>query len=114
MTTAPTAGARREIVATREVPAPRETIFEFLAGLENHAVLGEGSVELFSLEQRAGRASGAVVRLRGPLGIRRTASTAISGTHAPESITGWARIGSRTRASITWHIASAPHGSTVF
>jgi hypothetical protein len=106
-------GARREIATTREIPAPRETIFGFLASLENHAALGRGSVELLSLECRAGRASEAVVRLRGPLAIRRMASTAITETRAPESISGWAWIGPRTRAFVSWHIESAPHGSTV-
>jgi hypothetical protein len=53
------------------------------------------------------------VRLRGPLAIRRTASTAITGTLAPESISGRAWIGPRTRAFVSWQIESAPHGSTV-
>jgi hypothetical protein len=106
-------GARHELAATREIPAPRETIFGFLASLENHAALGRGSVELLSLECRAGGTSEAVVRLRGPLAIRRTASTAITGTRAPESISGRARIGPRTRAFVSWRIESTPHGSTV-
>jgi len=106
-------GAQREIAATREIPAPRETIFGFLASLENHAALGRASVELLSLECRAGRASEAVVRLRGPLAIRRTASTAITGTGAPESISGRAWIGPRTRAYVSWQIESTPHGRTV-
>lgn len=106
-------GARREIAATREIPAPRETIFGFLASLENHAALSRGSVELLSLEQRGEGAGEAVVKLRGPLAIRRTASTAITGTRAPESISGRAWIGPRTRALISWRIESAPHGSTV-
>jgi hypothetical protein len=106
-------GTRREIAATREVPVPRETVFGFLASLENHATLGRGSVELLSLKRRAGNGSEAVVRLRGPLAIRRTASTAISETRAPESISGRAWIGARTRAFVAWQIASGPHGSTV-
>ena len=106
-------GARREIAATGEVPAPRQTVFRFLASLENHAALGRGSVEFLSLNPRAGRASEAVVRLSGPLAIRRRASTAISGTRAPESISGRAWIGPRTRAFVAWRIESAPHGSTV-
>jgi hypothetical protein len=106
-------GARREIAATREIPAPRETIFGFLASLENHAALGRGSVELLSLECWTGRASEAVVRLHGPLAIRRTASTVITGARAPESISGRAWIAPRTRAFVSWQIVSAPHGSTV-
>jgi hypothetical protein len=101
------------IAATHEIPAPRETVFGFLASLENHPALGEGAVELLSLKRRAGRASEAVVRLRGPLAIRRTASTAISGTRAPASIFGRAWIGPRTRVFVAWQIESAPHGSTV-
>jgi hypothetical protein len=106
-------GARREIAATEEIAAPRETVFGFLASLENHAVLGRDSVELLSVRSRAGGANEAVVRLRGPLAIRRTASTAISGTRAPESISGHAWIGPRTRASVAWQIDSAQHGSIV-
>jgi hypothetical protein len=106
-------GARRAIAATRQIRAPRETIFGFLVSLENHAALGRGSVELLFLECLAGSASEAVVRLRGPLAIRRTASTAITGTRAPESISGRAWIEPRTRAFVSWQIESAPHGSTV-
>jgi hypothetical protein len=106
-------GARRGIAATREIPAPRKTIFGFLASLENHAALGRGAVELLSIECRAGRASEAVVRLRGPLAIRRTASTAITGIRAPKSISGRAWIGPRTRAFVSWRIESTAHGSTV-
>jgi len=106
-------GTRQEIAATGEIPAPRETVFGFLAALENHAVLAQGSVDFLSLKGRAGRASEAVVRLRGPLAIHRTASTAISGSRAPESISGRAWIGPRTRAFVSWQIRSAPHGSTV-
>jgi hypothetical protein len=109
----PRLGARREIAATGEIPAPRETVFGFLASLENHAALGNGSVELLSLRRRAGRASEAVVRLRGPLAIRRTAWTAILGIRASESIYGRASVGPRTRAFIAWRIECAPHGSTV-
>jgi hypothetical protein len=104
---------KREIAATREIPALREAIFGFLADLENHTALGRGSVELLSVKRRAGRVSEAVVRLRGPLAIRRTARAEISGTRTWESISGWARIGARTRAFVSWHIESAPHGSTV-
>jgi hypothetical protein len=105
--------ARREIAATREIPASRETIFGFLANLENHAALGRGSVELVSVKGQAGRASEAVVRLRGPLAIRRTAKAAISRSRPRESISGWARIGARTRAVVSWQIESAQHGSIV-
>jgi hypothetical protein len=69
---------------------------------------------LLALECRGDGASEAVVRLRGPLAIRRTASTAITATRAPESISGRAWIGPRTRAFVSWQIESMPYGSTVY
>jgi hypothetical protein len=108
-----TSAYRREIAATLEIGAPRCAIFAFLAKLENHAALGGGSVELLLMESPSPTAGAALVRLRGPLGIRRTASTAILRTQMPESITGRATIGPRTRAYVSWDIAPAPHGSAV-
>jgi hypothetical protein len=41
-------------------------------------------------------------------------STAIRVTRAPESISGRAWIGPRTRAFVSWQIESMPYGSTVY
>jgi hypothetical protein len=96
-----------------EIGAPRGAIFAFLERLENHAALGGGSVELLLAEGPPATAGAALVRLRGPLGIRRTASTAILRTELPGSISGRATIGPQTRAHISWDIEPVPDGSAV-
>lgn len=69
----------REIKAGGYVPAPRAPIFEFLADLENHWQLAGPFIEVVGLERPSGQsdapAVGGRVRMRGPLGLWRTAHT---------------------------------------
>ena len=67
--------AGRPIVARRQIRAQSAGVVRFLDDLENHARLAPGSVEVLSLDRGKDAAARAVVRLRGPLGIRRTAQT---------------------------------------
>jgi len=94
------------ITASAELAESPRAVFEFLADLRNHALLAPGSVELRSRDSGAEAPTQALVRLRGPLAIRRTASTAIVEASAPAVIRGRASIGKRTRASISWTLAS--------
>jgi carbon monoxide dehydrogenase subunit G len=101
-------------ITARSVLAERpHAVFEFLADLRNHALLAPGSVELRSRDLGNVPPVQAIVRLRGPLSIRRTATTAIVDVKAPAVIAGRARIGSRTRASISWTLASRGEDTSV-
>jgi carbon monoxide dehydrogenase subunit G len=103
----------RPIVAAREIAAPAEAILGFLTDLENHVRLAPGSVEVLALARPPGLGARAVVRLRGPLAIHRTASTEFLRTPVTDSIVGRARIGEGTRASVVWRIQRHPAGSAV-
>ncbi len=101
------------ITAGTELAQPPQAVFDFLADLRNHALLAPGSVELRSHDLGTALPVQAIVRLRGPAAIRRTATTAIVNARQPAVIAGRAAIGKRTLASILWMIASEPGGSSV-
>jgi hypothetical protein len=101
-----------EITAERLVDAGPEAVFPFLSDLENHWVLAHRFVELLKLELRGGLGDGGTVRLRGPLGLRRTARTrvlVVSHGH----LVGTANIGRRTQATLEWTVSPCGRGSTV-
>jgi len=91
----------RPIEARGIVAVPREELFARLADLRAHWRLAGRWVEPVEL-----RADGGTVRLRGPLGLRRTVRTRLLDTVAPERVAGEASIG-RTRAAISWTLAEA-------
>ena len=101
------------VVASRQLDAPAEAVLRFLADLENHARLAPRSVRLLSLQRGPSPGAKALVRLKGPLAIRRTASTEILESRAPDSIVGRARIGDATAATIVWRIEGNSAGSAV-
>ena len=105
---------RREIAATGPVPAEREAVFDFLADLENHWVLADRFIEVVSLERAAdGRSEGGRVRMRGPLGVRRTASTDVLAADPPERMVGEAQLSHGTTAFVRWKLSGAPSGTHV-
>jgi uncharacterized protein YndB with AHSA1/START domain len=112
------AGGRRSkatapITASRVVVAPPESVFRYLEDLANHERLAPRTADLTKLDRRPGHLDRATVRLRGPLGLRRTASTEIVRTERPRLIVGRATLGSRTSVSVRWTIAPAAAASVV-
>ena len=97
----------REVVARRRVARPRDELFDVLAHLPGHWQLAGRWVEPLEL-----RDDGGVVRVRGPLGLRRTIHTTLSDVLAPERVAGEAVIGS-TRARIEWLLAPDGAGTVV-
>ena len=85
------------ISASGLVAAPPEDVFDFLSRLENHWRLVDRFVVVVSVD-----GSGAVVRLRGPLGVRRTVRTRVTSAVRPRTIVGVAELGGGTRARVTW------------
>jgi hypothetical protein len=105
--------ADRPIVASRQMAEPAEEVARFLADLENHVRLAPGSVQVLSLDRRPGLGDRALVRLRGPLAVRRTAWTEVVEAPAANSIVGRACIGCSTVASVNWTIRRQGAGSDV-
>lgn len=102
------------IRATGTVPAPPAAVFGYLVDLENHWQLADRFVEVVSLRRRAdGVSDGGCVRLRGPLGLRRTVATAVLAEDPPREIVGRAELGDRTCATVRWKLAPRPGGTQV-
>jgi hypothetical protein len=101
------------IATSRLVVAAPDTVFRYLEDLANHARLAPRTTDLVRLYRRPGHLDRATVRLRGPLGLRRTASTELVRTEPPRLIVGRAMLGPRTTVSVSWTIATAPAGSVV-
>src|ERR687886_2567570 len=96
-----------DIEAAALVPAPAEDVFAFLSDLRNHWRLADRFVEVVTLEASDGvHADGGQVRVRGPLGLRRTATTRVVAAREPRLMIGTAELsGGGTRARVSWTIA---------
>jgi uncharacterized protein YndB with AHSA1/START domain len=92
-----------DIEAAALIPAPPEEVFEFLCNLENHWLLADRHVSVVSLN---GDGDGGVVRINGPLGLRRTAHTQVTASRRPRLMIGTAELGDGTRARVSWTLAS--------
>jgi uncharacterized protein YndB with AHSA1/START domain len=101
------------ITTSRLVVAPPDTVFRYLEDLANHEKLAPHAANVMELKRRPGHLDRATVRLQGPLGLRRTASTELVRTEPPRLIVGRAMLGWRTTVSVSWTIAPAPAGSVV-
>ena len=93
-----------EIEATALVPASPDEVFDFLSDLENHWRLTGRRVEVLGLN---GDRDGGSVRIRGPLGLHRTAATKVTASRSPRLILGVAELRGGTRARVSWTLA--PH-----
>jgi hypothetical protein len=103
-------GAASVIRAAGLVPAPAPVVFAYLADLGRHWELADRFIEVVELERAgggdaAGPATGGRVRLRGPLGLRRTAVTAVDSAEPSTRMAGTARLGRRTAAAVSWTLA---------
>jgi uncharacterized protein YndB with AHSA1/START domain len=108
------------IEAEAVVPASQEAVFDYLARLDHHWQLLDGSVEVVSLDGdgEAGP-DRAVVRLHGPLGIGRTVHTRVLEMERPSLLRGRAGIGHRvdghrvTEGEVVWTLEPDGEGTRV-
>jgi uncharacterized protein YndB with AHSA1/START domain len=100
--------AAAEIEATAVIDASPEEVFDFLCDLGNHWRLVDRLVTVVSLE--GDPPDRAVVRLRGPLGLRRTVHTRVTASRAPRLLIGVAEMGT-ARALVSWTL-TAKRGRT--
>src|SRR4051794_34627204 len=92
--------AAGEIEAVALVPAAPEEVFAFLSDLANHWRLLDTHVDVLELDGLP--PDRAVVRLRGPLGVRRTVRPQMTAARKPRLIIGVAELGAGTRALVSW------------
>lgn len=91
------------------VAVDRADVFAFLSDLENHWQLADGAISVVSVEP----GDGGRVRMRGPLGVHRTAVTSLEELDPPRAITGMASLGRGTRAHVTWQLEPRDGGTSV-
>ena len=97
------------MVATeRLVSAPAVAVFAFLTDLERHWELLPGVVDVVAADRR-----GAILRLRGPLGMRRTVRTRVTGVRAPRVLAGRARTAGDSSATVAWSLTPRADGTHV-
>lgn len=96
-----------DVEAAALVPAPPEDVFAFLSDLRNHWRLADRFVEVLTLDasEDGGAVDGGRVRVRGPLGMRRTATTRVVAARSPRLIIGTAELAGGTRARVSWVLA---------
>ncbi len=97
-----------ELYASRSIPASREHVYGILEKLERHFELIGDRAERLSRE-----GSGFRLRLRGPLGMRRTVRTSLTFHEPPELIVGRVEAGSQTRGSVRWTLQAGHPGTWV-
>jgi len=98
----------RRIEAERVVAASPEAVFRFLCRLENHWKLTGRWVDAISIDDGRGR-----VRIHGPLGLRRTAATAVVDAHPDHLIHGTAELSGGTVARVAWELSEDASGTAV-
>jgi hypothetical protein len=102
------------VSSSRLVDAPAGEIFGFLSDLENHWELADRFIEVLSLERRNdGPAYGGQVRMRGPLGIRRTVTTRVVETAPVTLMRGTAELAGGGRAGVSWSLGAEEGGTRV-
>ncbi len=102
-----------DISATRVVSADRHEVFAFLADLENHWLIADRFVDVVDLEGPPGARTGGRVRIRGPLGVRRTARTRVDFAHPVEEMGGSADLGAATSAEVRWVLEPDDRGTAI-
>jgi Polyketide cyclase / dehydrase and lipid transport len=109
---------RGDMAAEGVVAAAREDVFAYLARLEHHWQLTDHRVEVVSLDPPSASGDGAplqrgAVRMRGPLGIGRTARTAVESADPPHGMSGSATLTGGTRARVDWTLSPDGSGTRV-
>ena len=100
--------ALAQIEASRVVPAAPEAVFAFLAHLDNHWKLAGRWVEPLTIDDSSGR-----VRIHGPLGLRRTATTTVVDASPSRVMHGTAELSGGTLARIAWELNEDAGGTAV-
>jgi hypothetical protein len=103
----------RSISARKDVGVPPETLYAFLATLDNHWLLTDRFVSLVRLHGPAQSRTGGEITIRGPWGLRRHARTWLDTDEHGSRLVGTAVVGRRTVARVTWALTAIPGGTDV-
>lgn len=100
------------ITATRQLDTPAASVFGFLSELENHWRLSSRFQVLDLDRDPQGAATGGTIRVRGPMGLRRTVRTRVEEVDPPTGMRGSA-VAEGMRAEVSWQIESAADACVV-
>jgi hypothetical protein len=107
-------GARwRTVAVTTAIDVDRWSAFGLLSDLDEHSRFAGDFVDVLALDGPSGARAGGLLRIRGPLGIRRVVSTRLVAARAPMLLSGQATAGPKTTARISWRLARCSSGTTV-
>jgi hypothetical protein len=95
---------KNDIAVSRVICAPPSAVYAFLAERDNHCLLTEGRIEVCEFENRTQGWSGALLVIRGPLGLRLRARTRLDSVSPAASIVGTAQLGARTTVRVRWDL----------
>jgi hypothetical protein len=87
--------------------------FALLADLDEHWRFAGDFVDVLQLEGPAGARTGGQLRVRGPLGIRRTVTTHLVSARTRCTLEGTAATRSGTTAHVAWTLSRARSGTLV-
>ncbi|MBX5443353.1 MAG: SRPBCC family protein [Solirubrobacteraceae bacterium] len=96
------------IAASRPIAAPPPAAYALLADLRAHWALADHWTEVRALGD-----DGGTIRLRGPLGIRRTVRVRVRRRVPPRELDGIAELGRATRAEVRWLLEPDGAGGTL-
>ncbi|HEX8207592.1 MAG TPA: SRPBCC family protein [Solirubrobacteraceae bacterium] len=82
------------------VAAPPDEVFAYLADFPRHWNLLPGVVDVVEADD-----TGALLRLHGPLGVRRTVRTRVTRAHPPLELAGRARTADGSVAVVRWALS---------
>lgn len=103
----------RPIRAERVIAAPTRSIHRFLADAASHRRLVGHRLRQVELEEPAAGLIRGVMVMRGPLGISRRAAIRTEAVVDQRLITGTARVGRATLATVTWVLEPASATETL-
>ncbi len=109
----PTSTPERSIRASKDVPVPAETLYRFLATLDNHWLLTDRFVSLVRLHGPVQSRTGGEITIRGPWGLHRHARTRLEAHEHDLRLVGTAELGRRTVARVTWALTPIAGGTDV-
>lgn len=101
------------IAVDADLPARPDSLFRFLADLDNHRRLVDGRLEIVELDGPPGRRTGGRVEMHGPLGIHRTASTRVEHAERDRELSGTASVSEATSARLIWTLSPRERGTSV-
>jgi Polyketide cyclase / dehydrase and lipid transport len=100
--------------ASRALPVGPAETYAFLSEPSNHRRLTTSRIRLLELHETAdGQLSGGLMLIRGPLGLRRLATTRLESVREPGHLAGTVRAGAGTELGVRWDLHPAAGGGTV-